>query len=479
VTEKLSRLSDGQAIAAIRSYHQANTLSLEIYSYLLNSYYNLSEDYGPHGNIVGLFFHDLMVHFSGVIIQREFFGNYGESIKFPYVSKSYAKIPFFVDANSYYDGKKTDNSYPLWRAKGALSIAAGDAVPIDARYQRWLRTCFSLLSRYQPFAKAFLPKRQKQFGALTDVVSELANILCIPKLDCLIQNWRKYAAYHTSNKQSIIPEKRLVTGSRASLQNRKLAINFLQQTKPVIGITHGEITNTIFDEPLFGYAELGFCSVLIDYGERRLQGSHYKPLFGPKRTSSRTSAVIKRSYKKCDEVWQQARRQNKLLYVPTQYNGNLHYGPYRGFEDGLYTNWQAKLLAVFPGLTIKAHPKSVPPPFRVRIESRPLEDCFLDYDVFVLDYYSTAATLVLSSDRPVIFFDIGLRNLVPDYLELVRNRCYYVDIDWNNDLNDQIGQAINGLLEAPRNWNNSFLGEFSLTPDRSDKFPQELFGIGE
>ena len=144
--------------------------------------------------------------------------------------------------------------------------------------------------------RSFLPKRQKQFGALTDVVSELANILCIPKLDCLIHNWREYVSYHTSTKESIIPEKRLVTGSRASLQNRKLAINFLQQAKPVIGITHGEITNTIFDEPLFGYAELGFCSVLIDYGERRLEGSHNKPLLGPKRTSSRTSAEIGRAH---------------------------------------------------------------------------------------------------------------------------------------------------------------------------------------
>ena len=479
MTEKLSRLSDGQAIAAIRSYHQANALSLEIYSYLLNSYYNLSADYGPHGNIVGLFFHDLMVHFSGVIIQREFFGNYGESIKFPYVSRSYAKNPFFVDANSYYDGKKIDNSYPLWRAKGVLPIAAGDAVPIDARYQRWLRTCFSLLSHYQPFTKAFLPKRQKQFGALTDVVSELANILCIPKLDCLIHNWREYVSYHTSTKESIIPEKRLVTGSRASLQNRKLAINFLQQAKPVIGITHGEITNTIFDEPLFGYAELGFCSVLIDYGERRLEGSHNKPLLGPKRTSSRTSAVIKRSYKKGGEVWQQTRRQNKLLYVPTQYNGNFHYGPYRGFEDGLYTNWQAKLVAVFPGLTIKAHPKSVPPPFRVRIDSRPLEDCLLDYDVFVLDYYSTAATIVLSSDRPVIFFDIGFRNLVPDYLELVRNRCYYVDIDWSNDLVDQISEAVNELTRVTRSWDNSFLSAFSMAHSTPNQIWRELFGIGD
>jgi|GEM_PF-2824669 hypothetical protein len=461
------KLSHKEAIQAFRSYELANSLSLEIYDYLLSAYNELSQHYGPYGNIIGLFFHDLMIHFSGIIIQREFIWNYGEDIAFPYVSKNYALQPFLIDSDQYFGHSNKSEPLPMWRTKGIISVAAGNAVPLSATEERLLRSCFSLLTRYQPFAKAFLPARERQLERISMVVDELATKYDITERDCLIQNWSLYASHHTCANCIPTREDALVVGTRTSLQNRKLAINFLQQGRPVIGMTHGEITNSIFDEPLFGYAELGLCTTLVDYGSKRVGGRYNSPLAEPVSVIGRASASVKKLYKCGESVFDWGEGKKRLLYVPTIYNGNLHYGPYRGFEDNLYVTWQEQLLAVLPDATIKAHPKSLPSPAWKRVESRPLEACLSEYDVLVLDYYSTAATLAISSDRPVIFFDIGLRNLVSAYKDLVRSRCHYVDIDWGGNLQDQINEALRGLMTVPITWDNSFLHPFSITNQTS------------
>ena len=471
------KLSHKEVIQAFRSYELANSLSLEIYDYLLSAYNELSQHYGPYGNIIGLFFHDLMIHFSGIIIQREFIWNYGEDIAFPFVSKNYALQPFLIDSDQYFGHPYKGESLPKWRTKGIISVAAGNAVPFNATEERLLRGCFSLFTRYQPFTKAYLPDRRRQLKRVSTLVGEITTKFDIPQKELLAQNWRSYAGHHTSANRISIKEGGLVVGSRASLQNRKLAINFLQQGRPVIGMTHGEITNSIFDEPLFGYAELGLCTTLVDYGSKRVGGRYNSPLAEPVSVIGRASASVKKLYKCGESVFDWGEGKKRLLYVPTIYNGNLHYGPYRGFEDSLYVTWQEQLLAVLPDATIKAHPKSLPSPAWKRVESRPLEACLSEYDVLVLDYYSTAATLAISSDRPVIFFDIGLRNLVSAYKDLVRSRCHYVDIDWGENLQDQINEALRGLMTVPITWDNSFLHPFSITNQTSTAVLWELKNI--
>ena len=472
------KLSHKETIQAFRSYELANSLSLEIYDYLLSAYNELSQHYGPYGNIIGLFFHDLMIHFSGIIIQREFIWNYGEDIAFPFVSKNYALQPFLIDSDQYFGHPYKGESLPKWRTKGIISVAAGNAVPFNATQERLLRGCFSLFTRYQPFTKAYLPDRRRQLKRVSTLVGEITTKFDIPQKELLAQNWRSYAGHHTSANRVSIKEGGLVVGSRASLQNRKLAINFLQQGRPVMGMTHGEITNSIFDEPLFGYAELGFCSTLIDYGSKRVSGRYNNsPLAKPVRVIGRTSPTVKKLYKGGESAFALRKGKKRFLYVPTIYNGNFHYGPYRGFEDSLYIAWQEQLLAALPDATIKVHPKSAPLAFWKKIDSRPLEICLCQYDVLVLDYYSTGATLAISSDKPVIFFDIGLRNLVSVYKDFLRRRCHYVDIDWGQDLQEQIDEALSKLMMSSITWDNSFLDSFSITSQPATPVWRELLKL--
>tara|TARA_B100000686_G_scaffold275978_1_gene294782 strand:- start:314 stop:619 length:306 start_codon:yes stop_codon:yes gene_type:complete len=86
----------------------------------------------------------------------------------------------------------------------------------------------------------------------------------------------------------------------------------------------------------------------------------------------------------------------------------------------------------------------------------------------ILDYYSTAATLMIATDKPVIFFDIGLRNLVPDYQLLLKQRCDYVKIDWTLDLSDQIRRSVNGPVDHSSVAARSKFIRFSIVTRSSD-----------
>ena len=94
----LSVLTNQEVSRAINSYHESNRLSLEIYNYLLQRFGDSSGDFSPISNIFGLFFHDLMIHFSGIVIQREFVRqDKNEIVAFPFGSTKYARRPFIID----------------------------------------------------------------------------------------------------------------------------------------------------------------------------------------------------------------------------------------------------------------------------------------------------------------------------------------------------------------------------------------------
>ena len=469
----LSVLTNQEVSRAINSYHESNRLSLEIYNYLLQRFGDSSGDFSPISNIFGLFFHDLMIHFSGIVIQREFVRqDKNEVVAFPFGSTKYARRPFIIDEQSYMDNSSKRNSVKkIWRTGGIVPLAVGEGVPLDIRGQWLMRKSLTLLGKYQPFCKAYLPHREQQIDALCEVVRTLAQRFEIPAEEHLIENWANYSRHHTSSVQSRIKDDQVILGTRAVLQNRKLAMNFLQQDKDVIAMTHGEITSTIFNEPLFGYAELGFCSTLIDYGDLRLDAPLHESLSKPNKFLSRTSVSVQKIQNRRNVRGASTKSgggKKKILYIPTTYNEKFHYGPYRGFEDGLYLKWQSELIAAVPELTIKPHPKCIRPPFDCRQDERALQRCYLDYDVIILDYYSTAATLMIATDKPVIFFDIGLRNLVPDFKLLLKQRCDYVQIDWALDLSDQIRRSVNVPVDHSSVAARSKFSRFSIVTRSSD-----------
>ena len=65
-----------------------------------------------------------------------------------------------------------------------------------------------------------------------------------------------------------------------------------------------------------------------------------------------------------------------------------------------------------------------------------------NFDAYIIDFiFSSSTSPILKSDKPVIFIDLGVPEILPEAKDLIKKRCYYIkatnsedarlNIDWN------------------------------------------------
>ena len=316
---------------------------------------------------------------------------------------------------------------------------------------------------HPPQSELFLPGRATQLTILEELIHDLCRDYDISNRDIVSENWKQYAGFHTTDKQERTWGKGVMIGTRNNLHNRKLALNYLQQGKEVVAITHGEVANSVMDEPPFGYAERTLCTTLIDYGDFDADGQYNVPIFQPRQRFYRSAPVARSIHRPSDNICPPIRQSCRALYIPTTYTGNGLYGPFHIYEDSLYKRWQQVLFKSFPGLTLKAHPKSrSEPPASLTVERRRLEDCMDDYELIVFDYFATGSMLALVSDKPVIYFDIGLRRLHPKFVRELKSRCEHAKIDLNSDISRQVKATLARFWSGGASQTNTGIAPYAL-----------------
>jgi len=228
----------------------------------------------------------------------------------------------------------------------------------------------------------------------------------------------------------------LLLKSGVELQNRMLSVTAMQQGIPVVNIMHGEAFG-VYDEPIFSkYGEQMYSSAILGYGSGVLSSSssyQYGMRNGTKYIESNGVDVL-RHYKPEFLGVKPAGRKINYFYFPTSLGGASHrYGPFRDAPDMLYFGWQKKLLSLFGSdIKIKAHPKErygeSYPSFGVEIVEVGLDEVLNDIDVFVFDYISTAFNIACATDKPIVYFDLGVRNIHKDAMEMIKKRTIYFNI---------------------------------------------------
>jgi len=415
----------------------------------------------PFESIFLLFAHDFVIHFSGILLQRETKQGYSDSVKFPYITREYAKHPYHL---AEFDDVRPTLGKDLKgavRQFGLSKVALGHAVPIDKKNEGITAKLVNLLGAQKPFIRAFLPKRKIQIQALQGLIHEVSKEFEIPEVDAVLGNWNQHIEMHTTSKQPVISPRGVIVGTRNHLQNRKLAVNYLQQGREVVAVTHGEVSNSVMDEPPFGYSERTLCSVLVDYGDYDKDGSYNTPWLMPRQRIYRDGVIASTVYEPRSDIRFPGSRVASGLYIPTIHHGNTLYGPFHAFEDLKYRKWQDAVCRTLKGVTFKVHPKSRSGPIAgVRLEKRPLEFCIKDYDYLVFDYFATGAMLGLVSNKPVIYCDIGLRNLHPDFLNHLKNRCEYVKIDLENLDKNYLTIQLSEALSSQKSFSNEGIKKY-------------------
>ena len=85
----------------------------------------LADSIGSHGNLVTLFFHELVIHFSGILIQREHTMLSQVEPAFPYTNHQYAIAPYLYDFSSSQSSPKLSSALELMHRLKVLSVARG------------------------------------------------------------------------------------------------------------------------------------------------------------------------------------------------------------------------------------------------------------------------------------------------------------------------------------------------------------------
>ncbi len=219
------------------------------------------------------------------------------------------------------------------------------------------------------------------------------------------------------------------------LNNRMLSVAAIQQNIPVVNIMHGEGFG-VYDEPIASeYGEQMYSSAILGYGNRitSIQDT-YK--FKIKKGVSYIPSNGVNAYKYYQPEFLGIKHNKKInyYYYPTTLRGASHrFGPYMDTVDSLYLLWQKSLFTMFgDSIQIKAHPiekysMSYSFPMVETVEGS-FKELLNKIDVFVFDFIGTAFNEACATNKPIIYFDLGIKNINSDALIWIKERTIYFDI---------------------------------------------------
>ncbi|MBJ11457.1 MAG: hypothetical protein CMG62_00030 [Candidatus Marinimicrobia bacterium] len=284
--------------------------------------------------------------------------------------------------------------------------------------------------------KIFIPEFENQ---LSIILLELKKIfkkysikINFKMLEEVFRNsFKKYKKFNSHNCDIVI------LGSPVNISARIIAADALSKNIPVLCVDHGNETGTE-DNPAWGYDEQSFCTHFLGFGSNGenaiINSTFMKPLHGkvPKYYSSNSSQIM--------EVYNSSKIINlpndlinkKLVYVPNKLMGANRLGPFLSISDEDYIKWQDVILNNFPNITYKIHPKEQSNRMlnNINLVIQPLEECLDNFDVFIIDnVLSTAFANIAATNKPIIYFNIGLGNLTKEAEALIRDRVIWIDID--------------------------------------------------
>ena len=447
----------------IKNHKDLDIAALVVVDEARKSLQELSSVVGCVNNIFTIFFHHIVIHFTGVLMVRELSTEEYADAPFPWVNSKYADSPYLLSPSQFGQQPQEKRKYHWLKNNGVLPLEIGNSIPYGYGKHLVLERCMKILAGNETFVRVFLPNRKLQMDCFCNLVHTFCKNFDIQCGDAVLQNWIRHIAAHTVDGQSENKANGVILGTRNEFENRKKAVNFMGQGKKVIGITHGEISNSIYDEPVYGYSDLTLCTTLVDYGDYDELGTLNSPLIDPNKVLRRSSDVVLDLYVRSEEILPIPFVTGEVLYVPTMYQNNYLYGPFHACPNNRYFQWQRALVKTIPEIIVKTHPKSrIQYDLGMPVETRRLEDCIGAYNVIIFDYLATGAVLSMFTKVPVIYFDIGLRRISKTFTADILQRCKVIKIEWNNDLEDQIATGVSSYQNSG-SWSNVQMEKYAIS----------------
>ena len=286
-------------------------------------------------------------------------------------------------------------------------------------------------------------------------------------------------AYSDNNQSNKIEANLIILGSLADLKCRIIAAMAKTQDIPVISVWHGGNIGEK-DEPQFGPVSQTFCDLILgygDYGCKSLQeGSFNRGFFEKPFVIPASSEKIKRIYKN-NRVKRLSKFEGKIImYVPTSFVGSERNIPFHSIHDLAYCSWQRNMLGFIKNimkpkqLIRKGHRKQrVNYSFILegvdQINKLEFFDVLELPDIFIFDFPTTAFAYAAATNKPIIYFNIGLRNLMEDAKESIKKRCIYIE---NNPLYSE-KMVLAAFEQVNKKCDNNYTTRYSLSKNLQSK----------
>jgi hypothetical protein len=435
--------------------------SLAVYEILWRTFTRCEPLAAPYLNVAGLFFHDLMRMLTGVVVRRnELEAGLAppEALRapqrtFPYFD--YDAILRDVDPDTKdcrihrtAHGVRWRAAEYKWTLRSALESVGRrgsrcvwtKGVPVDSLgFQQALRAA-RFTADYRTPIQVATPGRSPQLAEVRRAVHEIWDALALPGSPAPAATVvERHVVGRTRDQDPVrrFPYDAVCVGTLLAHEYRFMAALGRHHGVPVVAVAHGE-QDGAFNEPLFGYGERSLPTRYVGYGEFGgtvpENAGFRRTLYPAPRYVCSDSDSVRTTFNGTPPESLGTLDGKTILYVPSQFYGVQRFGPFHDIADQMYVRWQEGLFEEFPGLILKRHPKErfsphLFPRNAPRIMHEPLEQCLHRADVFVFDVISGAAIVAAATGKPIIYFDIGLRNFTAAGEQAVRNRCIWIDVD--------------------------------------------------
>jgi hypothetical protein len=279
----------------------------------------------------------------------------------------------------------------------------------------------------------------------------------------------------------------LVTGTLGEFGTRLTALTAMARGVPVLTIHHGA-QYMIWDEPYYELYEGFLPDFKIVYGdpqrqrETRAVTSPVNVRGSETRLFPRTDKTIRRLHSTAPISALESLQSKSVLYLASEFE-SVRYGPFRDVHPSTYRAWQHKLLAWLRDQTgtepgVRLHPKRPSThfdPLGYPLNTGDLFQAIDQADVLVVDYPTTSLPMAAATSKPVLYFDLGLRQLFPAAIEAIEARCVTATTDI---LAPEAGFA---TMQANlgKSCTDTFSSMFSIAPNSTDEVSDTAKAIAQ
>ena len=484
---------------------EEDKISIDIYNDLIRYFDELSLEVGEHSNIIGVFLHEIMIYLTNYLLLSNSTDDCQGPVDFPYLNKQYIKSPWPINfprrSDKFpYKSHKVHYKLRLYANLHSLLSLFNSKKHLAIDLNSWylkkylpilLSAGFNLKIESQN--QCYLPSIDFQFLFLKRTLKNLTQKFFFETLfdgdsEVFINNFLCYVEQYTSSEKPVFNDKveHLLIGCPSTLPSRINAANYLQDGRVVTALSHSKSSIVHYIEPYFAYGELSYCSNYIECGNELPKKNHIEsfrlPHARPKIFYCNEDVIKKINSERINApTLYKINSMSKVAYIPNSMSETHRYGPFRDMDACKYEEWQRQLINTLNknniNTTVKLHPSSLDKSLRwgeSSLETSELTKVINDYDVFILDYMSSAHAIIAATNYPVIFFNIGLRNVSLESLEVYKKGARWFDIDLSKNVPEQIQGALNDVNENGFVFSNEYTEKYSLNNEVPQKTMADL-----